>query len=230
MELRFTYLWINLFTILLPLLTSFEPRLAFYRKWKYFLPSLFFTAAVFLVWDYFKTAYGVWSFNTLYITGIKFFNLPVEEMLFFITVPYSCTFIYESLSWFLAGHHFKWPLNRLLLTLAAISIAASFFFLNKAYTFSVLFGAGLILPFLVRTLTTQQLHLFVLTYLLSLVPMAVVNGLLTCLPVVIYDNTENLNLRIGTIPVEDFIYCMLLLGMNIGLYEWIRSSAKLDIE
>jgi lycopene cyclase domain-containing protein len=52
--------------------------------------------------------------------------------------------------------------------------------------------------------------------------MAVVNGLLTSLPVVIYDNSENLNIRVGSIPVEDFVYCLILLGMNIGLYELLK--------
>ena len=220
--MKFTYLLINLFTILLPLLSSFEKRLNFYGKWKYYLPGMLFTAFLFLVWDYFKTKYGVWGFNDHYIIGIKFFGLPLEEILFFITVPYSCTFIYESLSWFMAKREFKYSFSPLMLIVSAASLIASFFFTQKAYTFSVLFGAGLVLPFLVRVFTKHQLHLFLMTFFISLIPMAVVNGLLTSLPVVIYDNSENLNIRVGSIPVEDFVYCLILLGMNIGLYELLK--------
>lgn len=226
MEAKYTYLLINFFTILLPFATSFEKKLNFYSKWKYYFPGMFFTAAIFLVWDYFKTKHGVWGFNDQYIIGLKFFGLPIEEILFFITVPYSCTFIYVSLSWFLANHTFKFSPSRILLATSFLSLIASFFLIQKAYTFSVLLGAGLVTPLLVRILTTHQLQLFIFTYIISLFPMAIVNGLLTSLPVVIYDNTENLNVRIGTIPVEDFIYSFLLLAMNIGLYEWMKSKAE----
>ncbi len=222
--MKYTYLLINLFTILLPLLTSFEGRLSFYKQWKYYLPANFFTAAVFLVWDYFKTKYGVWGFNESYIIGLKLFGLPLEEILFFITVPYSCTFIYASLTYGLSRYKSTLAPNKTVIIISLLSLVASVYFIQKAYTFSVLLGAGLVLPWVAFSLTPSQLRLFLLTYLISLLPMAVVNGLLTSLPVVVYDNSENLNLRIGTIPVEDFVYCIILLGMNIGLYEWLKAK------
>ena len=45
-------------------------------------------------------------------------------------------------------------------------------------------------------------------------------------PPVWYNNNENLNIRIWTIPVEDFFYSMLLLLSNIGLFETFKSSDK----
>ena len=98
--MRYTYLLINYFTIILPLLRSFEPRMRFWKKWKYYFPAIMFTAVFFLTWDYIKTSYGVWSFNDKYIIGLKFGVLPIEEILFFITVPYACTFIYEAVGLF----------------------------------------------------------------------------------------------------------------------------------
>ncbi|MEZ4686865.1 MAG: lycopene cyclase domain-containing protein [Bacteroidia bacterium] len=51
-----------------------------------------------------------------------------------------------------------------------------------------------------------------------------VNGVLTALPVVWYNDLENLNLsRLGSIPVEDPFYGMLLLLMNISLFEWFKA-------
>jgi lycopene cyclase domain-containing protein len=45
------------------------------------------------------------------------------------------------------------------------------------------------------------------------------NGVLTALPVVIYNNNENLAIRLGSIPIEDFFYHMLYMGAILGLYE-----------
>ncbi|MFM6952343.1 MAG: lycopene cyclase domain-containing protein [Bacteroidota bacterium] len=37
-----------------------------------------------------------------------------------------------------------------------------------------------------------------------------------------YDNTENLGIRIGTIPFEDFFYNLLYMTWMISLYEWYK--------
>jgi hypothetical protein len=49
----------------------------------------------------------------------------------------------------------------------------------------------------------------------------IVNGWLTHLPVVWYNNAENLGIRIYTVPLEDFIYLMGLLLPSVHLYQWL---------
>jgi lycopene cyclase domain-containing protein len=60
-------------------------------------------------------------------------------------------------------------------------------------------------------------------YGISLIPFFLVNGILTGWlleePIVWYDNAENLGIRLGTIPVEDSIYLLLLLGIVTVFYE-----------
>lgn len=223
--MKYTYLLINIFTISIPLLRSFEARLKFSSRWRYFFPAMLYTALFFLVWDYFKTKYGVWSFNDTYIIGIRFFGLPLEEYLFFFTVPYACTFIYDSLTLVSSKQVFPNAIKPIFSVAGFAMLAASFFFLHKAYTFSVLLGMGLLMPAALQVLNAPRLSRFLLMYLISLVPMFVVNGLLTWLPVVIYNNTQNLGIRAGTIPVEDFLYSAIMLLMNITLYEWYMKRA-----
>lgn len=226
--MKYTYLLLNFFTILVPFLRSFEPKLHFYKKWKFYFPALVITAIFFLVWDYFKTKYGIWSFNEDYILGLKLGGLPLEEYLFFITVPYACTFIYETVSHFIDKQLFPSWTRVVMYGLSGIALLSSFFVYEQAYTFSVLFIWGLTFPIVLNQFSAQALDKFLLTFLISIVPMFVVNGVLTGLPVVIYNNMENSGIRMGTIPIEDFLYNAILLAMNIGLYEWFKLKYKKD--
>ena len=90
-------------SVLFPLAWSFERRVTYYKKWKYLFPSIFLTAFFFLVWDELFTRRDIWGFNDTYITGLKLGSLPLEEILFFVIIPFSCVFIYECVGYFLPG-------------------------------------------------------------------------------------------------------------------------------
>ncbi len=218
-----TYLLTNIFTILVPFSYSFERKIAYYRSWKYLFPAIFITGTFFIIWDIIFTDIGIWSFNPSYLTGIYLFNLPIEEWLFFLTVPYSCVFIYEAMNYYIKkdylqpyAQHITYILAFLLLILAVLNHDKLYTFIN--FTFSALFLLAHIFIF-----KTKHLGRFYLAYLVHLIPFFLVNGLLTSLPVVLYNPTENLGVRIGSIPVEDSIYSMLLLLMNISIYEYLKT-------
>lgn len=206
---------------------SFDKKVAFYKNWKWLFPAMTVPALLYIAWDIFFTAKGVWSFNENYITGIKIINLPLEEVLFFFIVPYCCIFIYECIRvYFPAVTKIKWA-GKFLLILALLLLAAGIIFYNKYYTSwtFVLTALTLIVLYLFR----KQFYffnagLFVFSYAVMLLPFLIVNGFLTAIPVVLYNDAENLGLRIYTIPFEDTFYGMLLILLNVVIYEKLRTK------
>jgi lycopene cyclase domain-containing protein len=221
-----TYLLINFLTILFPVILSFDKRVRFYQSWKYIFPGLFISGLLFLFWDYLFTIYGVWSFNPDYIIGIYFLNLPLEEILFFVTVPFACIFIYECLNYYIKRDLLASVSVYITYSLILLCTILLVLFYDKVYsliTFGLLLGILLLAQFVLKS---SYLSRFYLAYLVSLIPFYIVNGLLTSIPVVLYNNEENMSFRVGTIPFEDHFYSMAMLMLNIMFFEYFRKRAK----
>jgi lycopene cyclase domain-containing protein len=99
-------------------------------------------------------------------------------------------------------------------------------FLNvkKDYTFYTFLFCSIFILFLIFQRFNQAA--FLVSYLIILVPFLIVNGFLTAIPVVIYNDAENLGIRIFTIPFEDVFYGMLLVMMNCLGYEHLIQNQK----
>ncbi len=91
------YMSVLTLAISLPLLFSFYPPLRFWRNFKALILTLFILVFIFGAWDVFATWRGHWYFNSQSIYGLKIINLPVEEWLFFLVIPFCCIFTWEAL-------------------------------------------------------------------------------------------------------------------------------------
>lgn len=215
------YLWINIGTILFPLILSFDKKVAFYKKLPQLIPAILLTGTLFLVWDQWFTAMGIWGFNALYITGYYIGDIPIEEVMFFFTVPYACVFIYECLRAYVKHNETFEELHRWF-TLLFFGIALSLLYWFNDHLYTAL--TCLVLTFVLGThlivIRRRYMSWFYFSYLVSIIPMLIVNGLLTAKPVVYYNENEITGLRIGSIPIEDFLYNLAMLVICIGLYEW----------
>lgn len=218
----YIYLYLNIFTVAFPLLLSFDKKVAFYKSWSSLFPAILVNALVFISWDVLFTDLGVWGFNEEYLVGIYFFNLPLEEVLFFITVPYACVFIYAVLKAYITTDYLQ-PYAKAIAVLLMLSLSfIAAFNSGKLYT-SVTFCALVVMHLLhLRFFADKVLGRFYLAYLVHLVPFLLVNGVLTYLPVVWYSNDYILGLRIISIPVEDTMYSMLMLLLPITVYEGLQ--------
>lgn len=223
---NYLYLAVNLFTISFPIIRSFEPRIKYASKWYALFPALILTGAFFLIWDHWFTLSGVWEFNPRYLLGFYIFQLPIEEWLFFITVPFACIFIYEVLIYFFPKDIFKSAGKPFVFVMIPVLLLLALLNFDKMYT-AVNFIVGAIALAIHWVIFKDKfLGRFLFAYLVHLIPFILCNGVLTGgitpEPVVIYNNAENLGIRIWTVPIEDTIYSMTLLLMNVSLYEYFK--------
>ena len=220
--MHYLYLGLNLFAISYPLAQSFEWRLQYAKKWKALFPAIVITGAFFIVWDIWFTEMEIWGFNPRYLTGIYMAKLPIEEWLFFIAVPFASVFIYECVWYFFPKIENKHWVRYASFTTAALLLLLALLNTSRAYTFCTFLFTSIFLGY-VAFQFPNWLAKFWTGYLLHLIPFLLVNGVLTGSwieeEVVWYNNAENLSIRIGTIPVEDTVYALLLLLMNVYFYE-----------
>lgn len=220
--MKFTYFALLGGSVFFPFLYSFDKRISFYKRWPSLFISIGIVAAFFVLWDIWFTYENVWSFNDHYVSGFYLFKLPLEEWLFFVIIPYACVFIYDSLKYFVKKDFLRPVAPLLTFALVILLLVFSIFSTGKIYTQSTFLLTALCLCVHFFLFRDRFLGRFYLAYLVHLIPFFAVNGVLTAIPVVMYNESENLGIRIGTVPVEDSIYSMLLLLLNITIYEFLN--------
>ncbi len=218
MDPRYTYLVLDWVSISFPLVFSFDKKVHFYKRWKFLFPALAINALIFIVWDEFFTQMGIWSFNPKYLLGYYLGSLPVEEWLFFLAIPYACIFIYDCLKAYFPD--FFQPVARWI-TYSAIPafLVIGIIYIQHWYTAVTFLSLGIVLLLHYLVFKTRFLGYFYFMWLIHLIPFFIINGYLTSLPVVIYNNAENMGIRIGTVPFEDAFYSMLKLIIIVSVYE-----------
>jgi lycopene cyclase domain-containing protein len=223
-----TYAWVLLAALTPPVVLSFDEKVAFYKKWKYLLPATMLAAIIFVVWDAIFTSKGIWGFNPDHILGIYIFDLPLEEIIFFIAVPYACIFTYEVYMSY-SGYLLSLRLTSMVSGLLVLTGLLIFFLFNsKAYPAVTFLAGAIFIAFLQFFARVQWLRGFYIAWLIMLAPFCIVNGILTGSfiegEVVWYNKSESMGIRLGTIPVEDFMYGLLLLLLVTSMYEWLKKK------
>ena len=224
------YFLLLLGSFAVPFLLSFDKKVHFYTHWKFLFPSVLAVGIVYVFFDFLFTKHGIWGFNPAYLSGIYFLNLPLEEIIFFLIIPYSSIFIhYVFLAYFPTTKLGVKTHKTIVFALITVCILLAVFNAEKAYTFYMAIKLLLAL-LLVLVSKSEFTRSFFISFLIVLLPFLLVNGILTGLfipdEVVWYNDTENLGIRIFTIPVEDFGYALGLLLYNLLLINWLVTTFK----
>ena len=203
----------------------------FIHFWKPFFLAIISVGLFFIIWDIYFAYQNVWGFNDDYLIGIRWFKLPLEEWLFFLLIPYASNFIHYSLEYFFPKLELsKKATQGISIILFAVSLGVFTWNLDKIYTASS-FGLFALLMLFQMLFQWKYARRFYLSFIVIYIPFFFVNSALTGSysekPVVFYDNTENLGIRLGTIPVEDSFYCFALLYSITLVFEYLKNKKKL---
>jgi lycopene cyclase domain-containing protein len=164
------YLYLNIGSFLIPFIFSFYPKFQFYKKWKSLFPAIFIMMAFFISWDIIFTNNGIWGFNDQYINGYKLFNLPIEEWLFFICIPYACLFTHYSLNYFFPNFTLsKKTTSVFYVSLLCVLIITLWYNYDRWYTL-VCFVYGIILLGLVYNKNPKIIGRFLPSFCIILIP------------------------------------------------------------
>ena len=97
MDDRYQYLLLMAGCLVITLPLEFLLRARVYRRPRRLLLSLLPVLAVFLVWDVVGIVRGHWWYSDRYTTGVRFpFDVPLEEVVFFVVIPVCGLLTYEA--------------------------------------------------------------------------------------------------------------------------------------
>jgi lycopene cyclase domain-containing protein len=224
------YLVIVLLTLAGPLALSFEKNLMLYKRWKYLLPAILISLLLFGAWDIIFTHMEYWVFNPKYNSGIYIFKLPLEEYLFFISIPYACAFSYYAIVFHFPRYKVGKKATRIIsLILIIASLALAFTNMQRIYTF-VNFTVLAIVIIAAYIFTREILQYYLAIFPILLIPFFVVNGILTGTgidqEVFSYSPSVITGIHILTVPLEDMFYAFSLLLSVIALTGILEAGFK----
>ncbi|WP_312089773.1 lycopene cyclase domain-containing protein [Chryseobacterium sp.] len=227
---HYTYLAVNFFAVIICFIFSFHPKIKFNRHFKAFLSASIVVAVFFIAWDIWFTAHGVWWFNDRYLIGIRVFGLPIEELLFFICIPFSCIFTYYCLDLFF---RLDWNKNaeKFLVIFSIITcIILAIIFRDKIYSLVTFITTAATLFTLFFILKVRWIGKASFIYFILMPGFFAVNGILTGTgldaPIVNYNPKDFMGFRMLTIPVEDAVYGYEMILWNLFFFQKFKRNEQ----
>ena len=183
-----------------------------------FLAALLCVLLPFIIWDIWATHRGHWAFNPDFIIDVRLIGVPIEEVLFFVAIPLICLAVYQLVHSKVGDSELSTRMFVPVGFLSAVLLVSCILFIDRPYTF-VVSGLGVLLCIgllLEKRLIRSKAFWVSLAIIYAL--FFISNTLLTALPVVTYGQFAVTGMRLGTIPIEDFIYNFILFSLCLLIY------------
>ncbi|AEB95143.1 lycopene cyclase domain-containing protein [Metallosphaera cuprina] len=196
------------------------------RDYVALMKSIALVSPIYLIWDYFATLYHSWSFNENYVLGVYVTDLPIEEVMFFFVTPFATLMIYDFVTRFEDREIRFVPKVALSLSLTSLILALVTARLSYTSIDLIYLSFSLLITFVLdrRMLSSLNFWRFIG---LSYVPFLVFDYLLTSLPIVEYGRSIT-NVRVLTIPIEDFVYSFSMLTFYTLFYRRFKRRERVE--
>lgn len=180
----------------------------------------------FIIWDMWAASNGHWLFNPEFVLPYRIGGIPLEEILFFLTVPYAMIYVWEVLKKHIGDVKVRgwWP-QVVTAAIGLFALVLTVAYWDAGYSRSV--GLAVLLTTaLLITSPLVRLRRYWIFQGAHLLLFFACNTFLTSLPVISYGQDSIIGLRIGTIPLEDFLFSYALI--SLAILAWRKYQVDLD--
>lgn len=213
---EFAYLIFNIMAVLTGVLLLYAEKLRIH--WRSLAAAYLLVSAPFIMWDVLATKAGHWGFNSAYVTGLRLFGLPLEELLFFFAVPFVCVSVYLVCKKYIHGEIKR--ASKILLSIFSLFVVLTLHY-SVGGEYSTIVAAAVLVSAAIAWVYSRvaSTKAFWLAMLINFGLFVLANTFLTALPIVTYGESAITGFRVGTIPIEDFAYNFALLTLFLIVYD-----------
>ena len=173
------YLKILILSTFVPVIFSFHPKVKFYIYYKSIFRATLSVSSVYILWDIIFTKLGIWGFNNQYLNGIYILNLPIEEILFFLCIPFCCLYTYHLVEKFNISFFKNTDWKKINVYFLFIVLVLGLINYMKIYTFICFIMFSLVLFIVNKSSININFNFFYTTFILIIIPFLIINGALT---------------------------------------------------
>jgi lycopene cyclase domain-containing protein len=222
--LDLTYLGFNLLVFLPVLLLSLFTSVKPHKHWRALIAGYLFVSIPFIVWDIWATTAGHWGYSSIYITSPRIFGLPIEEILFFFTVPFAMIYTWGVVKKFVLDRP-VFPLISYLVfgIFGGLSLYLLITQWSNGYTRSAMLVS--LLAIIIASLSRIAYSLRFWVFQIVLLGLFLIfNGILTALPIILYGSDSIIGFKVFSIPIEDFFFNFALINLFLVVFNWFDTK------
>lgn len=167
----------------------------------------------FIIWDY-LVANRWWYFSDKY-TLFKIGSLPIEEIMFFISIPIALLTITENAKELFSSANYQKISPKIFFLLKVLPLITLFFALLMKWEYTTTIS---LLTFFLMKKSELENKVFLYGMIFTLFATFLFNFYLTALPIVTYNQLFKSYWQIFSIPVEDFFYGLIFYKLIFSRY------------